>query len=160
MRRCLETCGIAVPALRLSICDDLREVAFGQWEGKTLDWLERYDSERLEQRRRDPVNFRPPGGESFADVAVRLRSFVALLDFRGVTLIVAHRGTLAVLERLLRGLPLDARLTPLEPGELRILSSGELSAGQGRSGNEPSVGILEDFAPISHHRNAGTMTSE
>jgi hypothetical protein len=37
-------------------------------------------------------------------------------------LVIGHRGTLGVLERLLRGLPLDSKsVTPLEPGEFRRL---------------------------------------
>jgi hypothetical protein len=37
--------------------------------------------------------------------------------------VVAHRGTLGVLERLLRKLPIDSpTVVPLEPGEYRIIT--------------------------------------
>lgn len=120
MRRCLETLEILAPDLPFEVEHGLREVDFGAWEGKTLQWLEANDPERLAQRRRDPVAFRPPGGESFRDVAPRLRPVVAKIETGGSTLVIGHRGTLGVLERLLRGLPLHSQsVTPLEPGEFR-----------------------------------------
>jgi broad specificity phosphatase PhoE len=122
MRRCLETRELIAPALPFEVHIGLREVDFGEWEGKTLEWLARNDAERLAQRRRAPVEFRPPGGESFRDVAPRLRSVIATIETGGGTLVIGHRGTLGVLERLLRGLPLDSTsVTPLEPGEFRTL---------------------------------------
>lgn len=122
MRRCTQTLQIAAPQLPFEIHEALREVDFGDWEGKTLEWVERNDPRGLATRREDPVHFRPPQGESFADVAARLRELVEELRRPGSTLVVAHRGTLAVLERLLRGLPLEARsVISLEPGELRVI---------------------------------------
>lgn len=124
MRRCIETLDIVAPHLAQTVCDELREISFGTWEGRTLAWLERNDPEGVARRRNDPVTFRPPGGESFADVAQRLLAFAgAVRDAaaRGV-IVVGHRGTLGVLERLLRGLPLESKaVVPLEPGELRAL---------------------------------------
>lgn len=124
MRRCVQTLEIVAPHAAIAVREDLREIAFGAWEGRTIDWLERHDAEGVARRRRDPASFRPPGGESFADVAQRLlscREAVRAAAERGV-IVVGHRGTLGVLERLLRGLPLDAKdVVPLEPGELRVL---------------------------------------
>jgi len=122
MRRALETRAIVAPHLPYEVCEALREVDFGDWEGKTLEWIERNDAERLAHRRRDPVRFRPPGGESFADAEPRLRSVVATLPPDADVLVIAHRGSLGVLERILRGLALDAKeVTPLEPAEFRIV---------------------------------------
>jgi broad specificity phosphatase PhoE len=122
MRRALETREIVAPALPFEIARDLREVDFGSWEGKTLDWLRLHDPDGIARREQDPVSFRPPGGESFYDVAARLDSLIARIQAASNTLIVAHRGTLGVLERRLRGVPLDSRMVePLEPAEVRIL---------------------------------------
>jgi probable phosphoglycerate mutase len=122
MRRCLETREIIAPQLPFRTDPDLREIDFGAWEGKTLEWLEQHDAPGLGQRRRDPVRFRPAGGESFEDVAARLPALVDSLRHGPDTLVIAHRGTLGVLERLLRLLPLDSRsVEPLEPAELRVL---------------------------------------
>ncbi len=124
MRRCVETLEIVAPRLAYRCDERLREVDFGTWEGRTLEWLETNDSVGLARRRHDPVRFRPPAGESFADKAVHLRPFAAelpQLDVRHV-LVVAHRGTLGVLERILRDLPLESQdVTPLEPGEFHII---------------------------------------
>jgi probable phosphoglycerate mutase len=122
MRRCLETREILAPALPFEIQPALREVDFGAWEGRTLSWLEANDPQGLSARRQDPVHFRPPEGESFADVAQRLSPLVDPLRSGASTLVIAHRGSLGVLERLLRGLPLDSRaITPLEPCELHVV---------------------------------------
>lgn len=123
MRRCMQTRELAVPSLNYEVDDALREVDFGQWEGRTLEWLQRNDPQALAQRRRDPVEFRPPGGESFADVAIRLNKIAGRLENERCALVIAHRGTLGVLERLLRGLPLESQeVKPLEPGEFRAVA--------------------------------------
>ncbi len=122
MRRCLETREIVAPALPFAIEPVLREVHFGAWEGRTLDWVERNDPELLAQRRRDPVRFRPPGGESFEDAAQRLGELAGELRDGDATLVIGHRVALGILERLVRGLPLDSPdVAPLEPAELRIV---------------------------------------
>ncbi len=122
LRRCLETRELVAPEIPFEIAPSLREVDFGSWEGRTLDWVERRAPEMLAARRRDPVRFRPPGGESFEDAAVRLRPVTQRLRSAGATLVIGHRITLGILERLLLDLPLDSPLVaPLEPSEFRIV---------------------------------------
>lgn len=123
MRRCLETREIVAPHTPFEIDTALREIDFGTWEGETLEWLQANDPSGLAQRRRDPVHFRPPQGENFADVAQRLRPVVETLRSPLRWLVVAHRGTLGVLERLLRDLPLESQVVKgLEPAQFRIVS--------------------------------------
>ena len=120
MRRCIETRERIVPSLPFSVEPALREVDFGSWEGKTLEWVELYAPEMLAQRQRDPVRFRPPGGESFEDAAERLCALAQTLRTRDDTLVIGHRVTLGILERLLRDLPLDSPLVEgLQPGEFQ-----------------------------------------
>jgi probable phosphoglycerate mutase len=122
MRRCLQTREIVAPALPFTVEEALREVNFGAWEGKTLEWLERHSPQELARRRRDPVTFRPPWGESFADVARRVVSLRARIQAEPPTLVIGHRGTLGVLERLLRRVPLDSHsVRPLEPAEFVVI---------------------------------------
>lgn len=122
MRRCVRTRELIAPEVPFEILEALREVDFGRWEGRTLEWVQGNDADRLSHRRRDPVNFRPPSGESFADVARRLSPVVERLADAPCSLVIAHRGTLGVLERLLRGLPLHSQeVRPLEPAEFRTL---------------------------------------
>lgn len=121
MRRCMQTARILAPDLPCIVEPALREIDFGAWEGETAAEIARTDPHGLDARRRDPVHFRPPGGESFEDVARRLQSLRDRLTREpGDTLVVAHRGSLGVLERLLRGLPLESRLVKsLEPAQFR-----------------------------------------
>jgi len=127
MRRCLETRELVAPQVPFDVKPALREVDFGTWEGQTLAWAEHHAPELLALRRRDPVHFRPPGGESIADAAERLRPLASALLPDGTTLIVGHRITLGILERLLRGLPLDSKaVEPLETAQFRVVASSEL----------------------------------
>ncbi len=123
MQRCRETRELIAPALPFEVEGALREVDFGSWEGKSLAWLEASVPELLAQRRRDPVRFRPPDGESFEDAAVRLRPLARRLRGERGTLVIGHRVTLGILERLLRDLPLDSPFVgPLEPADFRIVA--------------------------------------
>ena len=124
--RCRQTCAILAPEIAPRVDDRLIEVNFGAWEGRTKDWLELHESDALRRRSENPVNFRPPDGESFADAAVRIEPLArSLLDASSKRiLVVAHRGTLGVLERLLRGLPLTSQaVVPMDPGEFRTIEA-------------------------------------
>ncbi|MBV9103723.1 MAG: histidine phosphatase family protein [Candidatus Eremiobacteraeota bacterium] len=122
-RRAQESRSIIAPRVPYRIEEALREIDFGEWEGKTLSWLEVHDPQGVAERARDPVNFRPRGGESFADVAERVTPLVEELRGNATpTLVIAHRGSLGVIERLLRGQRLASRdVRPLEPGEFRAV---------------------------------------
>lgn len=125
MRRCIETSEIIAPNLEYVVEPALREIDFGMWEGRTREWIEENDPAGLAQRARDPVHFRPEGGESFVDVAQRLSPFAERLNREpGDVLVVAHRGSLGVVERLLRNLPLDSKVVvPLEPAQFHVVTS-------------------------------------
>lgn len=122
MRRAQETRELVAPDVPFTVEPALREVHFGDWEGKTIEWVEEHEPELFERRRRDPVTFRFPGGESIEDAALRVRPLVERLAGADATLVIGHRVTLGALERLLRGLPLDSRLVEgLAPAEFRIV---------------------------------------
>jgi broad specificity phosphatase PhoE len=124
MRRALETREIAAPAIPFEVDDALREVDFGSFEGKNLEWLEANAADLLAHRRRDPVDFRPPGGESIRDAAGRVRPLAARLQRERNVLVIGHRVTLGILERLLRDLPLGSGFVePLAPAEFRIVGA-------------------------------------
>jgi probable phosphoglycerate mutase len=66
-----QTAGITV-----QLDQRLREVSLGQWEGQLFDHIKvRYPAE-IEQRQRDPVHFRPPGGETLAELWLRVSTAV------------------------------------------------------------------------------------
>ncbi len=86
----------------------LREIHLGTWEGRTFEEVQRQDPHGFAQRGRDPVHFRPPGGECFDDL--RLRAVPAFERIVGQTagpiLVVAHAGVNRVLLCHLLGMPL------------------------------------------------------
>ncbi len=108
---------------------DLRELAFGQWEGiPTSDIAVQYPAE-WQAWIADPVTARPPGGETLRELLDRciasLAKFVALPDRRGephdwfsyradgsgsganqTALVVSHGGPIRVLLAYLLGVPL------------------------------------------------------
>jgi alpha-ribazole phosphatase len=90
----------------------LRELNFGQWEGRTWRELEQQDTERLGRWMADWVRTPPPDGESFVDLVVRTSAWLEEWDRQGwsgesATVVVAHAGSIrAILCRLLR-VPLE-----------------------------------------------------
>lgn len=122
MRRCLQTRELVAPHVPFAIEPALREVDFGAWEGETLEWAEANAPEMLAQRRRDPVAFRPPQGESIEEAALRMQALADRLRGEEATLVIGHRVALGILERLLRDLPLDSQdVDGLQPAEFRIV---------------------------------------
>lgn len=122
MRRALQTRELVAPDVPFTVEPLLREVHFGQWEGKTLEWVEENEPALYEARRRNPVAFRFPEGESIEAAATRIRPVAERLAGARATLVIGHRVTLGALERLLRGLPLDSQLVEgLQPAEFRVV---------------------------------------
>lgn len=86
----------------------LREIDLGRWDGMTFDEVRRSYPSEYRKRGADPVAYRTPGGECFADVAARV---VPLFEqiVRGVTgnvLIVGHSGVNKVILCHILGMPL------------------------------------------------------
>lgn len=78
----------------------LMERSYGRWEGLTLDEIaERYPDD-IEAQRHDRWSFVAPGGESFAQVQIRLRDWLADLNSATPIVVMAHGGS----GRVLRGL--------------------------------------------------------
>ncbi len=80
----------------------LRELHFGEWEGRRWEDLEREDSARLDRWMRDWTRARATGGESFADLVARVSRWLAEWQERwmratGTTLVVAHAGSIRVI---------------------------------------------------------------
>jgi broad specificity phosphatase PhoE len=77
---------------------DLRERSFGDWEGDNYhDVLSRLAQRAVETGKHES-EIRPPNGESYADVCLRLRPLVdEIRSQEGRLLIVSHGGTLGCL---------------------------------------------------------------
>jgi broad specificity phosphatase PhoE len=94
--RARETMDLARAALGLAaqgyaIEPRLTEISFGQWEGFTIAQLRMSDPQRVAAREHDKWRFVAPGGESYEQVAARMRDWYAGLSRD--TVVAAHGGT-------------------------------------------------------------------
>ncbi len=111
LQRARVTAEVIARALRLPVQIDarLRENNQGQWEGQNYRHLVDCFQAEMQARRDDPYGFRPPDGESVAEVAARVAQAiddVALAYPGGRVIIVSHALALATLLCRANGLPL------------------------------------------------------
>ena len=69
----------------------LAEISFGEWEGLTYADVLARDKDIAIKRESDKWGFRPPGGESYAQVTARISQWYATLERD--TVVAAHGGT-------------------------------------------------------------------
>ncbi|GAB3036132.1 histidine phosphatase family protein [Parafrigoribacterium mesophilum] len=119
-RRAAETTRIAMTAAGLSgparLDERLRDREAGVTDGATGGEIQGLWSQESERRRRlGKFYYRPPGGESWADVALRVRFFLADLDRAGArrVLIVSHDTPIVVIRYACQGLS-EAEVLALE----------------------------------------------
>ena len=112
LKRAKETAEIIAERLHLPITIEprLREINQGKWEGKSFEVIRNRYAEQWNQRTIDPVNFRPPGGESIAEVADRV--YAAVNDIVNLTpsdfvMIVSHGLAIATILCKANGIPID-----------------------------------------------------
>lgn len=95
-------------AVPIRVDPRLREIDMGGWEGLDRAAVAADDPDAWAARGRDLLRFRPPGGESFADVRARLLSAWAEMDAGAVDATIAvagHAGPHRLLLCHLLGLP-------------------------------------------------------
>ncbi len=68
----------------------LMEMSFGRWEGYTFEELQSREAEALAERERDKWGFVLPGGESYAQLMVRVRGWYESVERDAV--VAAHGG--------------------------------------------------------------------
>lgn len=88
---------------------ELREIDLGDWDGCAMSDIRRRFPEQWRERGRHIVSYRPPGGESFADLNRRVISFYGGIAAQAAkhVLIVAHAGVNRVILCHVLGLPLS-----------------------------------------------------
>ena len=96
LQRARQTAEIMLAALGLvpdeyRVDPRLREIGFGEWEGFTLRDVRARAPQALVERERNKWDFVPPGGESYAQVSLRMRAWYEALA--GDTVVIAHGGT-------------------------------------------------------------------
>jgi broad specificity phosphatase PhoE len=82
--------------LPLTALPGLKELCLGALEGRFRDERDPECQALWQQRKADPARFRPPGGETFAEMHERVLAALGALQARGAggaALIVGHRET-------------------------------------------------------------------
>jgi len=101
----------------------LMELSFGAWQDMTWPEISARNPAAVAARKADFWNFRPPQGESYADLADRVRAFLDTLT--GPTVVAAHGGVARALMVLIGGVrPPDTRGMPVHQGRLLVFSGG------------------------------------
>ena len=112
LMRARQTAGIISEALGLPVVYDrrLREIHQGDVQGMLFSDVIQQFKDTLENRTKDPVYSRVPGGESVAELAVRFRECVdeiASGDYDHPVLVVAHGLAIATMLCQARGYPME-----------------------------------------------------
>jgi probable phosphoglycerate mutase len=131
LRRARETmelirAALDLPPDRYAIDTRLVEVSFGEWEGLTLKEVQCKDAAALAERERDKWAFKPPGGESYAEMSVRVGAW-----YRNVThdtVVSAHGGVArALIAHLGIMPPQDAPLANIENGNVYVFDGATMT---------------------------------
>jgi broad specificity phosphatase PhoE len=103
----------------------LAEIAFGEWEGLTYPEVAR-DKHVIAARELDKWAFAPPGGESYAQVAVRIRQWYETIERD--TVVAAHGGTArALIAHLGLAPPQDATHYSVDQGVVYVFAGSRLT---------------------------------
>lgn len=115
-----------LPLCDYALDDRLREIGYGVWEGLTLAESEAADPEVYARRLADKWTVAPQGGETYADVQVRMRDWYDSLKADTVT--VAHGGTArALMVTLGLETPASAADLLIEQGAVYVFRDGRLT---------------------------------
>jgi broad specificity phosphatase PhoE len=118
--------GLGVAPADYAIDARLAELSFGRWEGLTYKEVRALDRSVLATRERDKWNFQPPGGESYAQLLVRVREWHD--SVLGDAVVTAHGGVARVL-LVLYGLkpPAEAPLGDVAQGVVYEFAPGSVN---------------------------------
>ena len=104
----------------------LLEMSFGRWEGFTATELFARESEALAARDRDKWNFALPGGESYAQLQVRVRAWYESIT-RDIV-VAAHGGVArALIAHLGISLPEDAATDDIGQGVVYVFDGNSMA---------------------------------
>jgi broad specificity phosphatase PhoE len=104
----------------------LMEISYGSWEGLTMPQVEAREPGVLARRDRAKWNFKPPGGESYRDVAARVAQWYASVTRD--TVVTSHGGVARVLIANFHILPAEeATHAEVAQGVVYVFSNGAMT---------------------------------
>ena len=104
----------------------LAEISFGEWEGLTYADVLARDKDIAIKRESDKWGFRPPGGESYAQVTARISQWYATLERD--TVVSAHGGTArALIAHLALAPAQDATHHSVDQGVVYVFAGNQLA---------------------------------
>ena len=104
----------------------LAEISFGEWEGLTYADVLARDKDIAIKRESDKWGFRPPGGESYAQVTARISQWYATLERD--TVVAAHGGTArALIAHLALAPAQDATHHSVDQGVVYVFAGNRLA---------------------------------
>jgi broad specificity phosphatase PhoE len=109
-----------------AIDERLAEISYGEWEGFTLAEIQARDPGVLQRREQDKWDFRPPGGESYREVAERVAAWYATVTRD--TVLAAHGGVARALMANFHILPEEeATHADILQGAVYVFDGGRLA---------------------------------
>lgn len=110
LARARETAALLGAPPTLAIEPALREMAYGQWEGRTLADLRAREPQAMRDAETRGLDMTPPGGESPRQVMDRLRPWFAAVAARGDdVLAISHKGVIRVVLAMAMGWDMQSR---------------------------------------------------
>lgn len=103
---------------RFATDDRLKEVHYGDWEGQLLETLKQTEADGIAARKADPYNFRPPQGESYAELQERMRGWLDTVE--ADTVVTTHGGISRTMRAYLLDLDPD-KILDLDVPQDRVL---------------------------------------
>lgn len=86
------------------ILEDLREISYGDWDGRTWSDIEQSDPDLARRKANDWRGVTPPGGEPWPAFEQRVRrALLAIRDTGAPCAVVAHLGVNSVIHAALTG---------------------------------------------------------
>ena len=130
LERTMATATIIAEALgSLNIATDARlmEMSWGEWDGLTHAEIEVRNPGELARRKAGCWDHLPPGGESYANTALRVAGFLADVDPNRPLIVVSHGGTGRVVRGLYGKLSRDDMINLEEPQDaFHLLRGGQI----------------------------------
>jgi broad specificity phosphatase PhoE len=145
-RRAQQTAELALAAsgleLPVHVDERLRDRELGVLDTLTSQGVEHLHPEEAERRRfLGKFYYRPPGGESWADLVLRIRAFLADLELRGHgrQLIVSHDAVILLFRYVCEQLDEDALFQIARTGSVTNASVSRLVRQEGEPGWRTAV---------------------